>query len=168
MAVFSAGYKDFRNGRSGGPCPETPPKQREWNPASKDSVEVDFHWLVALIGWRSRDWKPGKTPTGRGVYVFASGQSPTARGHRCSSSKSRVLGLVGKGKLGNLAVNYPTSFGLQIAKQSLRALSVEQGDSCALQESQNPFCLGGRCVSFSCVQRKPTLFERLYTSVIAA
>ena len=36
--------------------------------------------------------------------------------------------------MGNLAVNYPTSSVLQVAKQSLRALSVEQGDSNALQE----------------------------------
>ncbi|HET9363578.1 MAG TPA: hypothetical protein VFP71_01185 [Candidatus Angelobacter sp.] len=54
-------------------------------------------------------------------------------------------------KLGNLAVNYPTSCVLQVAKQSLRALSVEQGDSNALQEvnvvrfanARNPFACNG-------------------------
>lgn len=87
---------------------------------------------------KNSDW-PGR--------VFSlSGQSPTARGHRCrSNSLILVVGM----RLGNLAVNYPTSSVLQGCKANLSEPCPSSRETGLLRRKSNlkSLCLGNRCVS---------------------
>src|SRR5262249_40418036 len=120
----------------------------------------------------------------KSISIYGSGRSqsrfcsqaarkPTGRSDMCSPPASRlqraaiVVALerqrylrARKMKLGNLAVNYPTSGSCKMQKQSLRALSVEQGDGLVCRKSTD--CDVCRPVALS-LSRKPNLKRALHS-----